>query len=254
MPLAVGSVLVAANVVNNRLLPDRDSAYVASCLAASASLVGLARLDGASWQQLGLDPADAARGARVGAVAAAAVAAVGAAAAGTATGRAALHDARATNRGAAGALRAALIRVPLGTVALEEVAFRSVVPAVLAPWTGRRAAAPTAAVLFGAWHILPARDLAAANASVRAIAGASRWRAVALSVGSTTIAGHLFWWLRVRSRSLVAPALLHWTVNALGYVLAIVVTRRRLEPRRQQPASGPRGAGRGARRLLRGPR
>jgi membrane protease YdiL (CAAX protease family) len=36
------------------------------------------------------------------------------------------------------------------------------------------------------------------------------------------LAGVVLCWLRLRSGSLLAPVLLHWTVNGLGVIVALV--------------------------------
>lgn len=220
VPVATGALLAAANVVNNRVLPDRDLPYVGSCLAAAVALMALARADGRTWDELGLHPGRFGPGARWGVAAGGAVLAAGAAGSRTPAGRAALRDDRARRGGRAGALRAALVRVPFGTVALEEVAFRSVLPAVLAPRVGRGGAAAASAALFGLWHVLPSATLADDNVAVGRLTGGSSRRAVALAVASTTVAGAGFAWLRERSGSVLAPALLHWTTNGAGYLAA----------------------------------
>lgn len=113
-----------------------------------------------------------------------------------------------------------LIRIPLGTALLEEVAFRGV---LLAEW--RRRASPRSAVIgssavFGLWHIRPAMDLLEANdlgggfATVLVVAGA---------VALTFVAGLFLCWLRLRSNSLVAPWVAHVAINSLATVAAFVV-------------------------------
>ena len=43
-----------------------------------------------------------------------------------------------------------------------------------------------------------------------------------LTVLFTSLAGVVLCWLRLRSDSLVAPVLAHWTVNGLGVIVAVV--------------------------------
>lgn len=89
-----------------------------------------------------------------------------------------------------------LLRIPLGTVVAEELVFRSVFDAV----------SPTLSpIFFGLWHIHPAR--AAGDSVLGTVVG-------------TALAGGVFSWLRRRSGSVLAPALLHYAVNASGAVLA----------------------------------
>ena len=52
---------------------------------------------------------------------------------------------------------AGLVRIPLGTVVLEEVAFRAVLPALLSP--------VAAAGLFGLWHVVPTARRSTSTAS-----------------------------------------------------------------------------------------
>ena len=40
-----------------------------------------------------------------------------------------------------------------------------------------------------------------------------------VTVVFTSLAGVALCWLRLRSGSLIAPALAHWTVNALGVIV-----------------------------------
>jgi uncharacterized protein len=43
---------------------------------------------------------------------------------------------------------------------------------------------------------------------------------VIVTVVFTSLAGVVLCWLRLRSNSLVAPVLAHWTVNGLGVIVA----------------------------------
>jgi uncharacterized protein len=45
---------------------------------------------------------------------------------------------------------------------------------------------------------------------------------VIATVVFTTLGGVVLCWLRLRSNSLVAPVLAHWTVNALGVIVTLV--------------------------------
>jgi uncharacterized protein len=45
---------------------------------------------------------------------------------------------------------------------------------------------------------------------------------VVATVGFTSLAGALLCWLRLRSGSLLAPILTHWTVNGLGVIVTLV--------------------------------
>ena len=50
--IAIGFLLVVANVLNNELLPE---AYVFTCVVTALALVGVARAAGCTWTDLGLN-------------------------------------------------------------------------------------------------------------------------------------------------------------------------------------------------------
>lgn len=101
-----------------------------------------------------------------------------------------------------------LVRIPLGTVVLEETLFRHALPGV----TGESGAA----VLFGLWHVLP--TLAALD--INGVEDVStRTRTVVAGVAATAAAALPLSWLRRRG-GLLAPMLTHWAVNATAYALA----------------------------------
>ena len=62
-----------------------------------------------------------------------------------------------------------LVQIPLGTVVLEEVAFRGVLPALMGASPAIRwrwGPVLGASTLFGLWHILPSMGIGNANAAV----------------------------------------------------------------------------------------
>lgn len=229
------AVLGVSNVVTNRWL--HPVAYVPWNLAMAAVLVLLARRSGCNWADLGADPRDLRRGLRVGAAGAGVV--VGAygfllAAPGAAD---VFRDERATSVGTRAALWHLSVRIPLGTVIAEEVAFRGVLPALLTsspllasfPLTASlRSPAwlpgAVASLLFGMWHVLPSRSLAKANVGVgRVVGGRTSGYAVALAVATTTMAGGALHLLRQRSGHLAAPVAVHLATNVLGFLGARLV-------------------------------
>ena len=129
-----------------------------------------------------------------------------------------LADARIARLDAVELAYNVLVRIPLGTVLWEEVAFRGVLLAALARVVPLRTAVAVSAVVFGVWHIRPTlsalaiNDLAAGPVSVGL--------AVLLGCLGTAVAGVLMSWLRLRSGSLLAPALLHLATNSLGALAA----------------------------------
>ena len=139
------------------------------------------------------------------------------------------HDDRA-DVDASTVLWRTLVAIPFGTVLMEEITFRGALPAMFR----RRTANSThpalradvyAALLFGAWHALPTLDLSASNDTLRSLLPGPLGviATVAGAVVATGLYGMLLSQLRNRSDSLVAPAMLHWSTNSIGYVLAWLV-------------------------------
>ncbi|MFZ0325616.1 MAG: CPBP family intramembrane glutamic endopeptidase [Actinomycetes bacterium] len=218
-------VAVVANLMNNEGAPRF---YLLTSLVSAAVLLAIGRAAGLSWRELGL----ARDSWRVGLVWAATiialVATVYAMGAALPATRGLFEDNRVQVDSAWELVFQAFIRIPFGTVLLEEVLFRGVILALAARTMGWLRGAMLSSVLFGLWHILPARAAAGANPTIEAVAqaGGSTFGlslAVVGSVFATALAGLVFCWLRVRSGSLFASMGLHWATNGLGYLVAAVV-------------------------------
>jgi len=217
------ALLVVANLLNNRWA---RWAYVPTSLVTAALLLGVLRLAGLAWSDAGLGRAEAARGARWALVLVALVAAgcfVGALIPAT---RRVFLDRRAEQVGIGSAAYQVLVRIPLGTVVLEEVAFRGVLYGLLRP-DGIAWATAVSSLLFGLWHLLPARELPKLNPTIDRMFDARPPLVVAAVVIATALAGVVLCELRRRSGSLLAPIGVHWAFNALGFATAAVVTRWR---------------------------
>lgn len=222
--LCVLAVLVGANLLNNWLAPG---AYVLTCVAAAAALLLIARWDGLTRADLGLGAAGLYRGLRWASVLVGAVLAVLLIGLALPVTREAFHDERAAGLTVGQLLWRVLIRVPFGTVLLEEIAFRGVLWAMVRRRRGTAWATAVSSLLFGLWHVLPSRGLSRSNAAAAALGTgpAGTTLSVAAAVAATTVAGIVLCELRRRSGSLVAPAALHWALNGFGYVLAWAVPR-----------------------------
>ena len=182
--------------------------------------VGLDRAD------LGLERRDAARGLAYGAALWAVVALVLVAAAALPATRDALQD-DGTIVSTGAMLRRTLIVIPLGTALLEEAAFRGVLLGLFAKRTSIWRAAIVSSVLFGLWHIPPTINSADGSGAI-GDASRSGVRTALVVVGvvvAMTAAGMVFCWLRIRSRSLVAPFVAHWWINATAFAVAWWVSR-----------------------------
>jgi membrane protease YdiL (CAAX protease family) len=220
-PIAVTVLaLVAINVASNRLVPE--AGYVPFAVASAGALVWLGRrVDGLSWEALGLDRTDLPPGLRWGARLAGVVFVVYLVAFLLPATTDLFLDERVEDLSLAGALYAALVRVPLGTVLLEEVAFRSVLPAALALRLRVGWAVALSSLAFGLWHVLPSLGLGDVNPVADDTVGQlPGWFTVLASVLATALVGVGFWWLRARTRSVVAPMLVHWATNGLGYLFS----------------------------------
>ena len=195
---AVLGILVLHNLLTNLWFTDRWP-YVPVNLGTAGGLVALAGVAvpaGAWW------PGVAGAAVVLVAVALLALVAPGA-----------FADRRMAGVDARGPAWRALVRIPLGTVLLEEVAFRAVLPALLSP--------VAAAGLFGLWHIVPTVKTLDVN-------GVRRHRAVAVAgaVAVTAVVGLVLWELRLATGGVAAPALVHTAANSGATVAASRVLRR----------------------------
>jgi membrane protease YdiL (CAAX protease family) len=219
---AVVGVLALRNLAGERFIPS--AWYVPSNLAVAAVLVVVAGRSGLSASGLGLSRDRVGRGLAVGGVAAALAATVIVAGALLPATRSLFEDQRIADIQGGGELAyQSLVRIPLGTVVLEEVAFRGVLLALVTQQRSTRLAVVVSSLLFGLWHIQPTLDALAANDL--GAGSAARVGAVAGAVAFTAASGVLFCALRLASGSLVAPMVLHTTVNGVSTVAAYVVLR-----------------------------
>jgi uncharacterized protein len=193
---------------------------VLTCVLTAGLLVLLARRDGCSWTALGLGRESLGPGLRWAGVLIAAVLLGYVVAAALPLTKQAFADTRATSLSGAALLWHLLVRIPLGTALLEEVAFRGVLYAMLERRRGVRTAVVGSSLLFGLWHVLPSLGLRRANAAVADVLGSGPAGAVVAAVAATTLAGVVFCELRRRSGGLLAPFALHWALNALGLLVA----------------------------------
>ena len=217
--LAIGT-LTAANVLSHRVVPRAAPAIAAAQVGV---LAAIARAGGRTRADLGLAAVAGPAGLRWGIGTAVAVAGGYGAALTLPAVRGVIVGSGAQPSRAA---RGAALTIPLTTVLPEEFAFRGVVFGLLG---GDRRAALASSVLFGLWHLLPALGDGPANATMSGIVGDGR-RGVALRVAgtvlATTVGGLLMAEVRLRSGSLLAPVLLHWTVNGVGELIAATVRPR----------------------------
>jgi uncharacterized protein len=216
---AVIAALGLFNVLNNRLAP---SAYLLTRPVELLVLIALAFQSGLTATDLGLARATWARGLRWAAAGFAAVAVVFVVALALPVTRVAFLDLRG-DMSVAAALFEATVPVFVGTVLLEEFAFRGVLWGMLSRLRGPTYATAISSIAFGLWHVLPSHGLQRTNRAVSELLGEGPNVALAVAVfavGLAALAGVVFCELRRRSGSLLAPIGLHWATNGLGYVLS----------------------------------
>jgi membrane protease YdiL (CAAX protease family) len=215
--LATAAALVAYNTVTN-IGHDTDRGYVLRNVTAGAVLVGLARRRGLTWWELGLRPADLRSGWLWGGVVASGIAGTVVLTALRARRRDLGHRLLSDRRAELDSRELAwqtLVRIPVGTAGFEEVAFRSVLFAVLHRAGGWPLALVGSSAAFGLWHIGPTLAALRLN-NVRG----HRIGPTAAAVVATTAAGVGFGVLRLLSGHVVACWLAHWASNAVGLASA----------------------------------
>src|SRR3954451_6501600 len=210
-------VLAAINVTDHLLHPP----WWVRALEGVA-LLAWARLDGLTWSQLGLGRDSLAKGCRWALGAIAVVAGVYVVGVLLPPTRPAFQDVR-YHLPLPEALGTAFVVIPVGTVLLEELAFRSVLWGALARHMKQWQVLVSTSVLFGLWHILPSLHIGGANrGGSGAVGGAGDVLVVAGAVALTTVGGLVFGELRRRSGSVLASAGAHWATNALGVLFGLV--------------------------------
>ncbi len=198
-----------------------DSLWLAPPCA--VMLLGAARWLGLTWTELGLGRDRLKAGLLWGGGAVAVIALVYAIGVLLPLTRDAFRDSR-YHVGAGSALFTAFVRIPLGTVLFEELAFRGVLWALLARHLSRWWVLGITSVLFGMWHVLAATHFGGANAGVNDVVGsggAAKVTTVLGTVAFTTLGGVVFGEARRRSGSLLASIGFHWATNGLGVLFGL---------------------------------
>ena len=217
------ALLTLSNVVSNRVVTGWG--YVPWNAAMAVVLVAFARrVDALTWDEIGLARRDLRTGLRWAAVLAALVATGYLVAVIVPDLRDQFRDRRVGDTTAARMLAEVLVRIPIGTVLLEEVAFRGVLLGQCRRRLGAAKGLALMALAFGLWHVLPAWRINSVNPVVEQ-SGVGRGAAVVGAVVATALAALPLGWARLRSHSLVAPIGLHVATNSLAYAIAWGVLR-----------------------------
>jgi len=213
-----------------------------SSRCASAVTLTAAAASGLTATDLGLRRDRLRSGLRLGSATAAPVLAAFALAALTPATRPLLDDQRVAGLDARQLAYQVLLRIPLGTVAWEEIAFRGVLHPALRRVLPEPAATVAASAVFGLWHIRPAAEALAANRLTPS--RGARIAAVTAIAAGTAAAGALLSVLRERSGSLAAPVLLHLAANCTAPLAVALAAKGRTANRPRLRPDPVRSAGR----------
>ncbi|MGW9369999.1 CPBP family intramembrane glutamic endopeptidase [Streptomyces xanthophaeus] len=217
------AVLAAANLALNRWTGPWGPV---TAVVVSGLLLGVLRWAGGTLADAGLARGTLARGARWALVLIGLVGFVYLAGALLPATRGLFEDRRYEAMDGGEVMLRVFVLVPVGTVLVEEIAFRGVLYGLVRRAGGAVRATAVSSLLFGLWHVLPSLHLATAKPAVNSVVGDSGLGAVLAVLGAvlfTAAAGVLFCELRRRSGSLLAPMGLHWAVNAFGYLVGYLL-------------------------------
>ena len=215
------AVLAISNVMSNRILPSW--AYVPWNLSMAFVLLGIAYRGGAGPVAVGLGIRHWHRPVGVGLLLFGGTALLFALGMIVPATQSAFIDTRIGDADVAQMLWVVLVQIPLGTVVLEEVAFRGVLPALMGASPAIRwrwIPVLGASFLFGLWHILPSIGIDNANAAVGGALGHNQVLTTTLAVVSMTIAGVAMCALAHLGKGIKTTMLLHWATNSLGFFAA----------------------------------
>lgn len=218
--------VAACNISINRLAPR--GLYVPAGLALSGLLLLIGWGAGLSAGDLGIEQSTLVRATLVGLAVAAALAGGYVVATLIPAAAAALVNEQARSMSGRELGYETLWRIPLGTVLLEEIAFRGLLPGLLGAAPGVAwswSAVLVSSALFGFWHVIPALSMSQQYAAVSAI-GTRRWLTVLGTVVVTAIAGVGFSALAWLGHGLLTSVIAHWALNGLGLAAAWRVIHR----------------------------
>jgi membrane protease YdiL (CAAX protease family) len=216
--LLLGYGFLLATLSSSSLVP------IALNLAVAAGLVAVARLSGVRWNELGLSSEGIGAGLRWGIPVALIAMAVPLAVAFLDPGSFRCGDTRVLGFGLPLLVAHVLVRIPLGTALAEEVMFRGVLFAWLRRGMGATWAVAGSAVMFSLWHT--SSTLALVDAVGPRPGCPGRAATLAVTLGSTAVAGVGFAVLRLLGRGLLAPILAHAAINAAGLTATYLALSR----------------------------
>lgn len=117
------------------------------------------------------------------------------------------------------------VRIPLSTALTEEVLFRGVLLGVLLSYNGLITSIIISSAVFGLWHVIPGlRQLQ----QQRGHANSPRNEKLLYASGTvavTAVAGAFFGWLRMLAGSIIAPWLMHWSINSSAMLASAMIQK-----------------------------
>ncbi len=223
----VTSVLVVVNLLTNLWARKH---YLLISLWATGVMLAIAWLAGLSWASLGLSL----RGTELKSGLIWSAALVGIVllgyliAAALPWTRKGFQDARTADMGVGRVIYHSMLRIPIGTALMEEVAFRGVLLAAFTGTWGVVWGVTASSLLFGVWHVLPALEFHEASATTDRLGNSWRGKLTTVlgQVVGTGVAGVGFCLVRIWSGSLLPSIALHASLNALGFAASWAFSRR----------------------------
>lgn len=219
-------LLAFHNVVQNCFLNERG--YVTGNAFVASALLDIGRSSGLSWADMGFHRGDVQSGMRMAVRASVLASATLLAAAVYPQTRPVLRDERAVLRHWSQLPEHVFIRFPVGTAFFEEVAFRGVLPALFARRRSTFGADAISAGLFALWHVIPTTRAISGNEVATRLSTGKRIAAIIAGAVAAGASGLAFSRMRRTTGSLLAPWLVHSSVNSLMYMASVAVTHSTL--------------------------
>jgi len=204
---------LAYSLLLNAAIPE--PLHIPANMLAACGLIWLALHTGATVSDVGLERGRMLDGARLGVRAAIPIVGVVLVAIAIPLTRDIFVSDAAATASTGQALFEIFVRIPFGTVIPEELIFRGALMGLMLRRHSPMRAATYSSLLFGVWHVLP--TLASLDAEAAGLVPHSpleQTGAILLTVLATGAIGFAFAWLRLRSRSVVAPIIAHLAFNA----------------------------------------
>lgn len=215
---AVG-LIAGHNIAQNSIFNDRN--YVGANVVVTAALVGLGVSSGSTLAEMGLCARLTPKDWRVATTAAWACALTTAAAVSHPVSRTIFRDERARGDGARVILEKVIVRFPLGTALFEEVAFRGVLPRLLA--NSNVAGHVLSSILFALWHVIPTARVLRGSPLHQNTSNPKQ--AVAVGSIAAGLGGSVLAATRSRSGTVALPWMLHSIFNIITYLGGVIAWR-----------------------------